>query len=1268
MDRIVFTVNGEKCSVGSEADSDLFLVDYIRNVLNLRGTKFMCKEGGCGACIVTVTKEDVDGHKETFSINSCLVLVTQCYGWDITTIEGLGDRRKGYHPIQKTLAEYDGTQCGHCSPGWVMSMHGLLESNNYDVTQYQVEDSFGSNVCRCTGYRPILDAFKSFAKDAPKPNPHLPDIEDLKLCENKGNCSKPCGKDWCIVQKPGMDDKILTIKLKDEHIWYRVTEIQDIFNVFEKEGVDNYMLVNGNTGRGVIPVLMFPRVLIDISPIKELKGHYIDQNLVVGAGTTLTNLLDIFKSVSKQRAEFWYLEKLYEHLNLVAHIPVRNIGTIAGNLMQKHRLPVFSSDLFLLFESVGAMLTIIDKSSTVDVNPVTFLDMNMTGKVITQIKFPPLSHNYQFVSFKVMPRSQSSHASVNAAFLYEFDPHHKEETVKSARLVITGLSGKFARAKETEEYLVHKKVFTNETLQGALKILDKEIIVEEIPGELTPEYRKKCALGLFYKGLLNLIPKARLKTLYRSGARDFRKTRPLSRGTEVYDTNPIIWPITEPMPKIEALIQCAGEAKYSNDLPTQPKEVWCAFVTSDICTGEILEIDPSPALNLPGVLAFFSAKDIPGENTYIFPNAVSNSGLANEEVFADKTVKYYDQPIGIMVAENQRLAQRAALLVRVKYRKDKKEPIIKIDDARQRDPSRLTLFTAYPYRERGTNVTRVLKGKDDISWQYHFTMEAETCVTRPNDFGLDVFSSTQWPDLTQAGVARVNKIDQNRVYLEIFRCGGSYGSRISRGSHIAVACSLVTQLLNRPCRFVMGIQENMRCIGKRCPVQRECEIGVDDKGEIQYMDIALFTDNGYVVSEPIIGFTTPAIKSCYNSRRWQYKSFNVITDTASNTYMRAPGSLEGVAMSEQVMERISCELDLDPVQVRLNNFNEESSDVVEIVQTLLKDSEYYKRKDEVQNFNKANRWKKRGLRVAFMNYFVPLFVDFQGLLTVYHSDATVTFCHGGVEMGQGMNTRVIQTIAYTLNISVDKVKIKSTDTVTVPNSFTTGGSRTTECIQYAAIKCCQLLLDRLSAVREGLNDPTFEQLINLAYTRGINLQTSYRVTAADQAMYKAGGAAVAEVELDILTGEHEILRVDLIQDCGTSTNPELDIGQIEGAFVMGTGYWTTEHQIYDRKTGELLTDRTWYYHVPLAKDVPIDFRVQLRRNSYNPLGTLGAKAISECPTCLGISVAFALRAAIAASRVDSGKRANEYFNVEGPFTLETNVLKAEANIQEFLFY
>lgn len=229
------------------------------------------------------------------------------------------------------------------------------------MTQYQIENSFGSNVCRCTGFRPILDAFKTFAKDAPKPNEYVVDIEDL-ICKRRGDdCSRDC-RDWCFVQTPVDAAKAIKIKLKDDKLWYRVKEVKDIFTILEQEGCESYMLVNGNTGRGkklfilclepinkiscnrgvvvtymldglsrgAVPIFEFPRVLIDIQPVEELKGYYIDQNLVVGAGTTLTNFMDILQTLAHQREEFSYLLKLYEHLDLVAHIPVRNVSQVTN--------------------------------------------------------------------------------------------------------------------------------------------------------------------------------------------------------------------------------------------------------------------------------------------------------------------------------------------------------------------------------------------------------------------------------------------------------------------------------------------------------------------------------------------------------------------------------------------------------------------------------------------------------------------------------------------------------------------------------------------------------------------------------------------------------------------------------------------------------------------------------------------------------------------------------------------------------------------------
>lgn len=249
-------------------------------------------------------------------------------------------------------------------------------------------------------------------------------------------------------------------------------------------------------------------------------------------------------------------------------------------------------------------------------------------------------------------------------------------------------------------------------------------------------------------------------------------------------------------------------------------------------------------------------------------------------------------------------------------------------------------------------------------------------------------------------------------------------------------------------------------------------------------------------------------------------------------------------MTEYVMEQISYEINRDPVDVRMNNLSIEDPAIGDVIATIMKDSEYRKRKEEVMEFNKVNRWKKRGIRVAFMSWpFVPISL-YNVFLSVYYGDGTVVIKHGGTEMGQGINTKVRQVCAYTLNISVDKIKIKAVDVATNQNNFLTGGSQTSEAVCFATIKACQLLLDRLAPVREILGSPTWEVLIREAYLRGIVLQTTYNVTSNDLTPYRVAGVAVTEVELDILTGEHEVKRVDLLEDTGLSINPEIDVGQV----------------------------------------------------------------------------------------------------------------------------
>ncbi|XP_045451999.1 xanthine dehydrogenase-like [Melitaea cinxia] len=1259
MDCINFHVNGIPHSVGSEVSSTTSLLDYLRNTLELRGTKYMCLEAGCGACIVTATKTP---DKVPLGVNSCMVSVTSCQGWDITTIEKVGNRLEGYHPVQKTLAENNGTQCGYCSPGWVMAMYSLLK--NKKMTMLEIEQSFGSNICRCTGYRPILEAFKKFATDAPNPQ-ELPDIEDLKICDKTGEiCEKQkCEhSDWCFISKSEVNTEVKCITLCDNRLWYRVGTLADVFVIWHTRGVESYMLVAGNTGKGAFPILEYPKVLIDISGVSELKGFYIDQNLIIGGGNTLTEVMSIFTRMSTYDY-FDYLNVLNDHLKLVAHIPVRNLGTIAGNLILKNQHHEFPSDIYLLLETVGAQITILQAPGYSRILTMQdFLKENMTGKIILNVLLPPLNKFHKIVTFKIMPRSQSAHAIVHAGFNYKINTMG---VVVASRIVYGGLSAVFTRAWKTETYLLNKKIFQNETLQGALKVLNKELVVTELLPEPPVEYRRQMALSLFYKGLLSLCPRDKLNLRYRSGAVKIHETRPVSDGKQIFTTNPTMWPVNRPFPKLDALIQCAGEAKYTEDLPSLPGEVFAAFVLTTVGRGTIDRIDPSVALKEPGVIAFYSASDIPGTNNYTPPASIFY--VVDEELLCNGEVKYYNQPLGIIVAESQKLAEKAAALVKVKYSNVRKPEI----DIRNtiKDSTKVTLLKAFDATKIGTEVFKVIKGENTIYGQYNFCMETLVCVTQPTEQGLLVYASSQYIDLVHRTVSKLLNIDQSRIDVFVRRLGGGYGYKISRASQICGACSLVAFKLNRPCRFIQSLDHNMRAIGKRTPCASNFEVGVDKNGKIQYLNHSLYDDNGYIVNEPLLMLGVELYSNVYNNEAWNHRSLNAVTDTASNTWVRSPGTLEHIAMAESLMERIAYEMNLDPLEVRLTNLDlVKHGSVKEMLDTLIADSQYTERKAAVEKFNTDNRWKKRGLRFSFLRWDPVGSMYFDITLSVYRDDGTVAITHGGVEMGQGINTKAIQICAYFLKIPVEKIQIKPNDTMNTPNTYPTGGSIASQNVGIGVRKCCEELLRRLEPVRSQMVNPTWEQLTKRAFEMDIDLQVHSFVNTADVQMYNIYGVTLAEVEIDVLTGEWEIIRVDLIEDVGQSVNPELDVGQVEGAFIMGVGYWTTEQLVYERNTGELLTTRTWDYWVPQARDIPQDFRIYFRKLSYSTEVILGAKASGEPATCMGIVIAFAMRAAIAAARAESGFPSTEWFQIDGPYTVDKIAFHCKNKLEDFKFY
>ncbi|CAH0755277.1 unnamed protein product [Diatraea saccharalis] len=1184
--------------VGSNVNANTSLLDFIRGRAGLKGTKYMCKEGGCGACIVAVVRK----NSTIMAVNSCMVSVLSCLNWEITTIEEIGNRKKGYHPIQTTLAAYSGSQCGHCSPGWVMAMYSLKESKK-SLDMLEIEKSFASNVCRCTGYRPILEAFKTFASDAPKPQDI--DIEDLGICQKlQSVCNlRVCHIDeWYIITEKEVEAQTKKIILNDGSIWFRVEELNEIFDVFNTQGITDYMLVAGNTAKGAYPIQRYPRILIDISELPELKTYIVDQNLFIGAGTTLSELKNIWEKVSQQDY-FGYLNILNNHLKLVANISIKNLGTVGGNLMIKHQYNDFPSDIFVLLETVGARLTIVFNMT--ERNTVTmqqFLRLDMTGKIILNVIMPPLNDDFKVVTYKVMPKAQNAHAIVNAGFLYKYNS--KDNVVRSARIVYGGLSPIFIRAGGTEKFLVNKNLFQNMTLQSAIGILEKELVVFEKPPQLPALYRKSLALSLFYKSLLSLCPTFKISSQYRSAVIRLNESRPLSVGQQIYTTNPSLYPLNQPLPKIEALAQCSGEAIYTDDELEFPNEVHAAFVLSTVPKGRIDTIDASAALNKPGVIAFYTANDIPGLNSFTVIEDPTDS--ANEEVFSSGIINYFNQPIGVIVAETQVKANEAAKMVIVRYI-DISKPVTDLIQAKL-DPNRIQLYKSISAQNKGTDITKVINGSSTIRGQYHFTLETHVCITRPSEDGFEVYSSSQWADAVQLMISRALSIEQNRIYVQVRRVGGGYGVKVSRSTQVAVACCLVSQKLNRPCRFVTPLTVNTKAFGKRFPNNADYTVAVNTEGKIQYLNLNLYEDNGYMINELLVMLAYPNFNNCYDSSCWNYNIYNITTDTAKNTWCRAPGSLESISMCEIIMERISYELNLDPIEVRLVNLDPLTAiNNIEMLNDLKVKSDYDIRKTEVLTFNYDNKWKKRGLRFSFMRYKNndPRYYDFN--IAVYHGDGSVTITPGGVEIGQGVNTKAAQLCAHLLNIPLNKVNVAIMNTRTAPNSSVTAGSVTTQFTSIGISKCCKELLNRLQPVMKVLPNGSWEEIIRKAYEMNIDLQVHGFVNDENVINYFVYGVALSEVEVDILTGEYEVVRVDILQDVGQSINPDLDVGQVEGAFTMGLGYWTSENLVYDNCTGELLTDRTWNYYVPQARDIPQDFRIYFRNNSYSPPQIFGAK-------------------------------------------------------------
>ncbi|MBD8063897.1 xanthine dehydrogenase molybdopterin binding subunit [Devosia sp. PTR5] len=716
-----------------------------------------------------------------------------------------------------------------------------------------------------------------------------------------------------------------------------------------------------------------------------------------------------------------------------------------------------------------------------------------------------------------------------------------------------------------------------------------------------------------------------------------------------------------------------GTAEYIDDMAEPAGTMHAYLGLSTRAHAEILAMDFSAVRGAPGVIGVLTADDIPGEND------VSPSHKHDEPIFAEGRVQFWGQPIFAVVAETRDAARRAAQLAKIEYR-----DLDWLPDVRAAQQAGGKLVTEPLKLERGdvaaglASAPRRAKGAITIGGQDHFYLEGQIAYAVPGeDEDVTVYASTQHPSEVQLMVAQVLGIRHNAVTITLRRMGGGFGGKETQGNLFAAVAAIAAKKWNRACKIRPDRDDDMQATGKRHDFVVDYDVGYDETGKILAVD-AVYGARGGFSSDLTGPVTDRALFHCDNAYWYpavRARSEPLYTNTVSNTAFRGFGGPQGIMACERWIEDIAYALGKDPLDIRKANFygvhennvtpyHQTVGDniVHRIVDELEASSDYQARRDAIIAFNRTSRVLKKGISLTPVKFgisFTATWYNQAGALVHVYKDGSIHLNHGGTEMGQGLNIKVAQVVADAFGVNLDTVKIMPTSTGKVPNTSATAASSGSDLNGMAAWDACEQIKSRLIAhaaqlyqsdeadchwvqggLQVGREFVAFAELVASAYLNRIQLSAAGfyktpkihwdRATGKGHPFYYfAYGASVSEVTIDTLTGEYTVDRVDILHDVGKSLNPAIDQGQIEGGFVQGMGWLTTEELVWDAK-GQLRTHAPSTYKIPLASDVPPVFNVQIAEWSVNPEPTIGrSKAVGEPPFMLAISVVEALGMAVA---------------------------------------
>lgn len=731
-----------------------------------------------------------------------------------------------------------------------------------------------------------------------------------------------------------------------------------------------------------------------------------------------------------------------------------------------------------------------------------------------------------------------------------------------------------------------------------------------------------------------------------------------------------------PQPHDAARRHVRGTAPYIDDLPDPAGLLHAAVGLSPIAHGRLIGLDLAPVRAAPGVVAVLTAADIPGEN---------NVGpvVKDDPILVERDIDFHGQALFAVAAETLIAARRAARLPIAKV--EALPAILTIEEALAAQshilpPQRMARGDAAGAIARAAHR---LTGTLTMGGQDHFYLEGQISLAVPTeDGGVLLHCSTQHPSEVQHLVAHALGLPDALVTVEVRRLGGGFGGKETQAAQFAALAAILALKTKRPVKLRLDRDDDMVMTGKRHDFQVRYTVGFDDDGRIAGLEAVLASRCGYSadLSGAINDRALFHLDNCYYLPHVTADSLRLRTHTVSNTAFRGFGGPQGMLTIEAVLDDIARTLGKDPQAVREINLYGPGRDQTPYGQTVedgiaprliarLADSAAYsERRRAVTAFNAENRYRKRGLALTPVKFgisFTTTFLNQAGALVHVYTDGSIQVNHGGIEMGQGLYQKVRQIIADCFGIDLNQVLATATTTGKVPNTSATAASSGADMNGKAAEAAALQIRARLAEVaaekfgvpaetiqfaegqvRGGGQQLPFPDLVRAAYLARVSLSaTGFYATPKihfDKAsfsgrpfLYYAYGAAVAEVEVDCLTGENHLRRVDILHDCGTSLNPALDKGQIEGGFIQGMGWLTMEELVWDAQ-GRLRTHAPSTYKIPAISDVPEAFSVTLWDEANREETIHRSKAVGEPPLMLANAVFFALRDAVAATAATQG--------------------------------